>query len=104
MSKERHSVTVRISGEEHTIRSNADPEYTKKCARHVDDRIHEIRKQAGLLEGHKAAILAALSIADECFQARKEAELTREDAESSARKLTDRLLRELEKGSGGTTD
>ncbi len=105
MSKEeRHSVTVRIAGEEHTIRSNADPDYTKRCARYVDDRIHEIRKQAGLLEGHKAAILAALSIADECFQARDEAERTRKQAESGAQKLTDRLLREIEKGVGRAAD
>ena len=67
MSPEK--VTVRIAGEEHTIRSNADPEYTKKCAELVDDRIQEIRSKSGLIEGHKAAILAALSIADEYFQA-----------------------------------
>ena len=97
-AKQKHSVTVRIAGEEHTIRSNADPEYTKQCARYVDERIHEIRKQAGLLEGHKAAILAALSIADECFQARDEAVSTREESESGARKLADRLLQEMKKG------
>ncbi len=65
----RESVTVRIAGEEHTIRSNAEPEYTTRCAAHVDQRIHEIKKQVGLLEGHKVAILAALSITDELFQA-----------------------------------
>ena len=65
----RESVTVRIAGEEHTIRSSAEPEYTTKCAAHVDQRIHEIKKQVGLLEGHKVAILAALSITDELFQA-----------------------------------
>jgi len=65
----RPAVIVRNAGEEHTIRSNAEPEYTTRCAAHVDQRIHEIKKQVGLLEGHKAAILAALSITDELFQA-----------------------------------
>ena len=65
----RESVTVRIAGEEHTIRSSAEPAYTTRCAAHVDQRIHEIKKQVGLVEGHKAAILAALSITDELFQA-----------------------------------
>ncbi len=65
----RESVTVRIAGEDHTIRSNAEPAYTTRCADHVDQRIHEIKNQVGLLEGHKAAILAALSITDELFQA-----------------------------------
>ncbi len=67
--QKRESVTVRIAGEEHTIRSNADPEYTTRCAAHVDRRIHEIKRQVGLVEGHKLAILAALSITDELFQA-----------------------------------
>jgi len=67
--QKRESVTVSIAGEEHTIRSSAEPEYTTRCAAHVDQRIHEIKKQVGLLEGHKVAILAALSITDELFQA-----------------------------------
>ena len=65
----RESVTVRIAGEEHTIRSSAKPEYTTSCAAYVDRRFHEIKMQVGLLEGHKVAILASLSIADELFQA-----------------------------------
>jgi cell division protein ZapA (FtsZ GTPase activity inhibitor) len=64
MNGEKTSVTVRIAGEEHTIRASAEPSYTRRCAALVDDRIHQIRLQAGLIEGHKAAILAALSIAD----------------------------------------
>lgn len=74
MSADKVSVTVRIAGEEHTIRSSAEAEYTKRCARYVDKRIHDIKKQVGLLEGHKAAILAALSITDEFFQAKEDLE------------------------------
>lgn len=69
MTPDKSSVTVRIAGEDHTIRASAEPEYTRRCAKLVDDRIHDIRVTAGLIEGHKAAILAALSIADELFQA-----------------------------------
>ncbi len=65
----RESVTVSIAGEEHTIRSSAEPEYTARCAAYVDRRFQEIKKQVGLLEAHKVAILAALSITDELFQA-----------------------------------
>ncbi|MBT8396175.1 MAG: cell division protein ZapA, partial [Gemmatimonadetes bacterium] len=63
--KDRGPVTVRIGGEDHTIRANVEPEYTIKCAEWVDGRISEIRSQVGLIESHKAAILAALSITDE---------------------------------------
>jgi len=95
MSPEKASVTVRIAGEEHTIRANAEPEYTKRCAKLVDDRIHEIRMQAGLIEGHKAAILAALSIADQCFHAVEELELMRKEVASRATNLTRRIEAEV---------
>jgi len=97
VSPDKTSVTVRIAGEEHTIRASAEPSYTRKCAQLVDDRIHQIRLQAGLIEGHKAAILAALSIADECFQAQEELESVRrqlsERAAALARRLEDGLPR-----------
>ncbi len=80
----RESVSVRIAGEEHTIRSSAEPEYTTRCAAYVDRRIHEIKKQIGLLESHKIAILAALSITDELFQAQ-------ETQEASGSRIADRV-------------
>ena len=100
MKEVRSSVTVRIDGQEHTIRANAEPAYTKKCARLVDERIHEIRSKSGLIDGHKAAILAALSLADEYFQAVEEAEKNRREVVSRTTNLTRRLEAELS-GSGG---
>jgi cell division protein ZapA len=91
MSRERASVTVRIAGEEHTIRANAEPAYTRKCAQLVDERIQEIRSKSGLIEGHKAAILAALSIADEYFQAVDEAHRVGAEVASRATNLARRL-------------
>ena len=91
MSNDKTSVTVRIAGEEHTIRASAEPAYTKKCAKLVDDRIHQIRVQAGLIEGHKAAILAALSIADEYFQAQEELERVRREVARRAEELAERI-------------
>jgi cell division protein ZapA len=85
------AVTVRIGGEDHTIRANTEPEYTRRCARWVDERIGEIRHQLGLIESHKAAILAALSITDELFQARREVEELREDVARKAYDLAGRL-------------
>ena len=96
MSPDKSSVTVRIAGEEHTIRANAEPEYTRKCAKLVDDRIHQIRSKSGLVEPHKAAILAALSIADEFFQAQGEADRVRKEVASRATNLLRRVEAELE--------
>lgn len=102
MSVEKRSVTVRIAGEEHTIRASAEPAYTRKCAKHVDERIHEIRRQAGLIEGHKAAILAALSIADECFQAQEELERLRDDIVQRTRHLTELIRSEADLDGDGS--
>lgn len=93
---DKASVTVRIAGEEHTIRANAEPAYTKKCAKLVDDRIQQIRAQSRLIESHKAAILAALSIADEYFQARAEADRIREDVGTRTEKIVARLQEGLQ--------
>jgi cell division protein ZapA len=84
-------VTVRIGGEDHTIRANVEPEYTKRCAKWVDERISEIKSQLGLIESHKAAILAALSITDEMFQARAQVEETQNSAAKRADTLSQML-------------
>ena len=98
---EKKSVTVRIAGEEHTIRANAEPEYTRRCAELVDERIREIKKQSGLIETHKAAILAALSITDELFQAQGELDQHRREVASRVRNLSRRLVEGLEAAPGG---
>ena len=91
MRDEKSAVTVRIAGEDHTIRANAEPAYTKKCAKAVDDRIHEIKMQSGLIDPHKAAILAALSIVDEWFQAQDELEKMRGEVARRTAALVERI-------------
>jgi len=104
--KRNPAVTVRIGGEDHVIRANVEPEYTLRCAKWVDERITEIRSQLGLIESHKAAILAALSITDEMFQAQDEAKARRRDgarrAEGLARRLELALEEQEELSLGGT--
>ena len=89
--QDRSSVTVRIAGEEHTLRSNTPPEYTRRCAKLVSDRIEEIRSRATLLEPHRAAILAALSIADEYFRALEQSEAEEGDTAVALDALTTRI-------------
>lgn len=87
----RHTVTVRIAGEEHVLRSSADPEYTRRCAAYLDERIREIRELSGLVEGHRAVILAALAMTDRYFQARDEEERLRREVASRATNLARRI-------------
>ena len=91
MSETRIAVSVRIAGEEHVIRSSADPEHTMRCARLVDERIKEIRARAGGLEGQRVAILAALSLADELFQLRDRQASEQANLDERAQGLVERI-------------
>lgn len=96
----RTSVTVRIAGEEHVLRSTAEPEYTKSCAEFLDARIREIRDVGGLADSHRAVILAALSITDRYFQARDDLDRFAKEVVSRSRNLSRRMEDQLEEPDG----
>ncbi|MGH7336287.1 MAG: cell division protein ZapA [Myxococcota bacterium] len=70
MTTKKHAVRVMIGGEEYTVRSDLPPEYTREVAAYVDQAVKKVLSQGPLVENHKAAILAALDITNELFQAR----------------------------------
>ncbi len=71
MTTKKHAVKVMIGGEEYTVRSDLSPEYTREVAGYVDQALKRVLAQGGLIETHKAAILAALDITNELFQAKR---------------------------------
>ena len=70
MSPAKQSTRVTICGEEYTIKSDTPPEHTRAVAAYVDRAIRDVIGSAAVVESHKAAILAALSITDELFRER----------------------------------
>lgn len=97
MSAPKHSTRVTICGEEYTIRSDASPDHTRAVAAHVDKAIREVMGNASVVESHKAAILAALSITDDLFRERGE----RADIAESMRALSSEMRRWLPPGKRG---
>lgn len=74
MSGKKHVVRVNIVGEEHLIRSDADPDHTRAVAEYVDRTIRAITNSGSVVaEPYRAAILAAMKITDELFGARASA-------------------------------
>ena len=71
MTTTKNAVRVIIGGEEFTVRSELPPEYTREVAAYLDAALKRVRDTLPIVESHKAAILAALSITDELFQARR---------------------------------
>ena len=93
---EKTVVSITIAGDEYNIRAEATPEYTRECARYVDATITEItRSSRTVMEPHKAAILAALSLADQLFQTRRELQKLRTESGQTAEKLTTQIEAKL---------
>jgi cell division protein ZapA len=69
----RRSVAVQIAGQRYVIRSDADETYVNALARHVDEKISELRQSTRTVSTHHVVILAALNIADDLFRERQEA-------------------------------
>lgn len=84
-------VRVMIFGEEYQIRTDLGEEYTRSCAKYVDDAIQEAHVGGHVAESHRAAILAALKITDELFRARRDRDELVDDVEARVVELTDRL-------------
>ena len=82
MSHAKQAVKVVIGGEEYSVRSEVPPEYTREVAAYLDAALKRVRDSLPMIETHKAAILAALAITDELFQARRD-----------DRQIADRLTR-----------
>ena len=62
-------VQVEIMGREYNIRSDEGEERVKKIARYVDEKLRKISEASKTTSTLNAAILAAMDIANEYFEA-----------------------------------
>ena len=74
MSSKRNSVRVTILNEDYNIRSDTSTEHTRAVAQYVDRSIRQVMSSGMVVDTNKAAILAALQIAGELFEARENAD------------------------------
>lgn len=76
MSETPGTTRVTILDEPFAIRSEADADYTRRVAGHVDGSLRELREKMPSLEPFQAAVLGAMEITDELFRVReRQAEL-----------------------------
>jgi len=64
-------ITVNIFGNEYTIKGVAEPEYITSLAAYINNKMTEVQDATGLKDTKKIAILAAINLADELFDAKK---------------------------------
>lgn len=74
MTETLNLVKVQVGGEEVTIRSELPPEHALAVGAYVDQAIGRIREMSPMVDVGKAAILAALQIADELLRQRRDAD------------------------------
>jgi cell division protein ZapA len=91
-----HSYKVVIYNQTYNLRSDHDPNYIQDLAEYVDKRMNEIARATMTVDSLRVAILAALQLTDELFQARKDLKLTEEEIADRSTKyaeLLDQFLR-----------
>ncbi len=67
-------VVVEVFGEKFSLKTDQDPEYLQKLAALVDKEMRAVSRQVNNLPPVRVGVLAALKIADEYFQIRKDFE------------------------------
>jgi cell division protein ZapA len=90
------TIKVEIYDQAYTVRSDGDPDYLKELADYVDQRMREISSGTLTVDSRKVAILAALYIADELHQLKKNHEQADEQLatrSSECSEMLDRLLK-----------
>lgn len=98
MNSPRHTVTVQIAGESHTLRSDVSPDYTRTVAAYLDDTARKLGPSHSM-EARRAVLLAGLTITEELFRAREELERVRREMSSR----TDAVAERLEAAAGEET-
>ncbi len=91
MARTTTSTDVEIFGSSYHVRGDKDPERLRELAGHVDAKMREIAQQVSTVDTAKIAILAALNIADELLQCRKQQEGERVEIQDKVTRLAERL-------------
>ena len=84
-------VTVEINGMRYPIRSQLDPAYVAELAAYVEQKMQLAARESPAGDTLRIAVLAAVNIADECFRAREEGSVRREEVSERTREL-ERML------------
>lgn len=90
MSEENNQVQISIFGQEYSVKAPADPEYIKKIAEFLDEKMREVQSGFSTTQSStRIAILAGMNITDELFNARQSGDLNNSDVEQKISSLID---------------
>ena len=88
MSEENNQVKISIFGQEYSVKAPADPDYIKKIAQYLDEKMREVQSGFSSTQSStRIAILAGMNITDELFTEKQSGEIDSSDAEQKISSL-----------------
>lgn len=76
---EKNKLSISINGRQYTIVSESSPEYMKKLADHVNEKVTYIKRNGSNVLGERPLVIAALNVCDEYYSALEAAQLLEEN-------------------------
>lgn len=89
----KRSVTVQVGGQKYTLKTDDDDRLVKSLAAHVDAKFREIQRASRSPDTQAVAVLTALQVAEELFQARQESADLKKRVREKTRSLLDYLAK-----------
>jgi len=85
------SIKITIFGQNYHIKGGENPDYTRKLAASVDDRMNFIARQMAIPDNFRVAVLTALHLADEYDALQKKHKVLQQEVSSKAGHLEELL-------------
>ena len=89
----KRSVAVQVAGQRYTLKTDQDDRMVKSLAAYVDAKFRDVQKASHSPDTQAVAILTALQLAEELFQARQAATDLKKSVRDKARTLLDYLTK-----------
>ena len=88
INKDDNQIKITIFGQEYSVKAPADPTYIKKIAEYVDSKMREVQSGfSSTQSSNRIAILSAMNITDELFNARKKEDSDENEVEEKINSL-----------------
>jgi cell division protein ZapA len=91
------SVKVEIYDQTYNIAGDLSPEYVQQLASYVDKKMREVARSTGAVDSVRAAVLAALAIADELHTLQQTSETGPDENREKLRENAERCLKLVER-------
>ena len=88
VEKEDNQIKITIFGQEYSVKAPADPTYIKNIAEYVDTKLREVQSGfSSTQSSNRIAILSAMNITDELFNAKKKGDSDNNEVEEKITSL-----------------